>query len=141
MEIYDFIWGRGISPTISIFMWRLVANRIPVDAKVQWRGVSLASKCRCCLVSGSETRLHLFVNGEAANSVWKHFERWFSHAPEFERRGQNLEGRLRWWQRHTRIKDKHHLCILVPCLICWFLWTERNGCVHEEKKFKSDNVC
>lgn len=63
MEVYDFIWDRGIIPTISVFLWRLLANRIPVHAKVQWRGVSHASKCRCCLVSGSETGLHLFVNG------------------------------------------------------------------------------
>ncbi|XP_042044338.1 uncharacterized protein LOC121790124 [Salvia splendens] len=75
LEVYDLIWGKGINPTISVFLWRLLDNRIPVDAKVQWRRVSLASKWRCCSSSNVETRLHLFLNGEATAAVWKHFER------------------------------------------------------------------
>ncbi|XP_042059527.1 uncharacterized protein LOC121804041 [Salvia splendens] len=39
MEVYEFIWGKGISPTISVFLWRFLANQIPVDAKVQWGSV------------------------------------------------------------------------------------------------------
>ncbi|XP_047979233.1 uncharacterized protein LOC125221150 [Salvia hispanica] len=141
MEVYEFIWGKGISPTISVFLWRLLANRIPVDAKLQWRGVSLASKCHCCSEPDMETRLHLFVNSEAATGVWNHFAKWFPQAPNFDRGGCNLEDRLRWWQRHKRCNNKHHLCILIPCLIYWFLWTERNGCVHLEKSFKVENIC
>ena len=141
MEVYEFIWSKDISPTISVFLWRLLANRLPVDAKLQWRGVSLASKCRCCAEPDMETRMHLFVNGEAATGVWKHFSRWFPQVPELSRRGYNLEGRLRWWQRHTGSKNKRHICILIPCLIFWFLWTERNGCVHLEKDFRVDNIC
>ena len=140
-EVFEFIWDRGIGPTISVFLWRLLANRIPVDEKIQWRGVSIASRCRCCVNPDIETRLHLFVNSEAAFRIWEHFARWFPYAPEFARRGNNLEGRLRWWQRHTGNKNKHHLCILIPCLICWFIWTERNGRVHHENVFKVENVC
>ena len=44
--IYDFIWGKCIGTSISFFLWRHLANRVPVDTKLQWRGISLASKCK-----------------------------------------------------------------------------------------------
>ncbi|XP_042003915.1 uncharacterized protein LOC121752889 [Salvia splendens] len=140
-EVYDFIWGKGINPTISVFLWRLLANRISVDVKLQWRGVSLASKCRCCERSGEESRLHLFVSGKAAREIWNHFSKWFPDVPEYGRRGGSIERRMRWWQRHLNSRNKHHICILIPCLIFWYIWTERNGCVHLENVFKHENVC
>ena len=112
-----------------------------MDAKIQWRGVSLASKCRCCISPKEETRLHLFVNGEAAIGVWSFFLKWFPKVPDFVREGHSIEGRLKWWQVHMASKQKHHICILIPCLILWYIWTERNGCVHREKKFKVERVC
>ena len=42
--IHELIWGKCISPSVSMFLWRLFANRILVDLKLQWRGISLASK-------------------------------------------------------------------------------------------------
>ena len=65
----ELIWGKCITLSISMFLWRLLANKIPVDMKLQWRGISLASKCRCCDKPEVETRLHLFVNGSAARKV------------------------------------------------------------------------
>ncbi|XP_041995737.1 uncharacterized protein LOC121745859 [Salvia splendens] len=91
MDIYKIIWDKGINPTISVFLWRLMANRIPMDEKVQWRGVALASKCRCCGKPDTESRLHLFVNGEAAREIWSHFAKWFPQVPPYGGIGHNLE--------------------------------------------------
>ncbi|XP_012833452.1 PREDICTED: uncharacterized protein LOC105954324 [Erythranthe guttata] len=41
-------WGSCLTPTISIFLWRLLLQRLPVDTKLQSRGTSLASRCYCC---------------------------------------------------------------------------------------------
>ena len=38
-------------------------------------------------------------------------------------------------------RNKHHICNLIPCQILWYIWTERNGCVHREIVFKVENVC
>ncbi|XP_042059514.1 uncharacterized protein LOC121804027 [Salvia splendens] len=73
--------------------------------------------------------------------IWSQFSRWFPEAPEFGRRDCSLEERLRWWQRHLKCRNKRHICILIPCLIFWYIWTERNGCVHCENVFKTENVC
>ncbi|XP_042056303.1 uncharacterized protein LOC121800878 [Salvia splendens] len=138
--IFEMIWGKNIGLSISMFLWRLLANRIPVDAKMQWRGISLASKCRCCEKPQVESRLHLFVNGEAARRVWQHFVRWFPQVPPFMEEGENIELRFRWWQRHLGIRAGYHLCTIIPCLILWFIWSERNENVHREKVFEVENV-
>ncbi|XP_042065471.1 uncharacterized protein LOC121808983 [Salvia splendens] len=83
--IHSLVWGICIGPSISLFLWRLLSNRIPVDMKMQWRGITLSSKCRCCEKSLVELRLHLFVNGEATRRVWNHFAEWFPQVPPFER--------------------------------------------------------
>lgn len=33
--IYEMIWGKAVSKSISMFPWRLLANRIPVGTKMQ----------------------------------------------------------------------------------------------------------
>ncbi|XP_042056302.1 uncharacterized protein LOC121800876 [Salvia splendens] len=111
--------GNGEFSTASA--WELVrnraANRIPVDTKMQWTGIALASMCRCCKNPQVESRLHLFVNGKAARRIWLHFARWFPHASEFGEVGENLEERFRWWQRQLGARSGHHLCTIIPCLI------------------------
>ena len=71
--IFGLIWNKYLLPSMSIFLWRLIANRIPVDEKLQWRSISLASKCRCCRNPQTETRQHLFLNGEEVRKIWKKF--------------------------------------------------------------------
>ncbi|XP_012833982.1 PREDICTED: uncharacterized protein LOC105954839 [Erythranthe guttata] len=81
-------WGSCVTPTISIFLWRLLLQRLPVDLKLQSRGTSLASRCYCCpdpsipvssLVSQSvespsvESIDHIFVESPTAKRVWHHF--------------------------------------------------------------------
>ncbi|XP_012845740.1 PREDICTED: uncharacterized protein LOC105965715 [Erythranthe guttata] len=41
-------WGSCLTPIISIFLWRLLLQRLLVDLKLQSRGTSLASRCYCC---------------------------------------------------------------------------------------------
>ena len=137
---FELIWGKCISPSISIFLWRLFANRIPVDLKLQWRGNALASKCRCCSKPSEESRLHLFVNGELARRVWSHFDRWFPQVPSGGGLGINLDLRFRRWQRYLNICSSQHLSALLPYLILWAIWTERNENVHRNKPLEAENV-
>lgn len=111
-----------------------------MDVKLQWRGISLASKCKCCEKPGVETRLHLFVNGSATRRVWQHLARWFPQVPVFDEEGENIELRLKWWQRNMGIRSQHHLCVIIPCLILWHIWTERNENVHRDKNFEVEDI-
>ncbi|XP_042065475.1 uncharacterized protein LOC121808986 [Salvia splendens] len=43
-EIFGIIWNQGLTPTISVFIWRLLFGRLSVDEKFQRRGIELASR-------------------------------------------------------------------------------------------------
>ncbi|XP_042000007.1 uncharacterized protein LOC121749508 [Salvia splendens] len=66
----DDIWKAGLTTSISIFIWRLLSNRIPVDTKLQWRKMEMASKFQCCPHSpGIESLRHLFIQGSGTIRV------------------------------------------------------------------------
>ncbi|KAL0392908.1 UNVERIFIED_CONTAM: hypothetical protein Sradi_2513600 [Sesamum radiatum] len=65
------VWHRSLRPTISVFLWWLFQDRIPVDARMRQKGFSFPSKCQCCEVD--ETVSHLFIESAAVQSVWQHF--------------------------------------------------------------------
>lgn len=44
-----WIWNSCFPPTIAAFLWRLLRHDVPVDCRVQTRGIVLASRCRYCL--------------------------------------------------------------------------------------------
>lgn len=43
-----------------------------MDERIQSRGVSLVSKCCCCVTSERETLNHLFIQSDLAKEVWGH---------------------------------------------------------------------
>ncbi|XP_042067036.1 uncharacterized protein LOC121810304 [Salvia splendens] len=45
-EIFGLIWNQGLTPTMSVFIWRLLFGRMLVDEKLQRRGIELASRQR-----------------------------------------------------------------------------------------------
>ncbi|XP_042038361.1 uncharacterized protein LOC121784262 [Salvia splendens] len=108
------VWNAGLTPTTSVFIWRLLLQKIPVDCHVQSHGISLASKCLCCVSSSSvESLQHLFVSIQSARSVRDYFDGW---APTL------------------------HISFIIPCLVYWFIWTERNSCKHRGISFRASHV-
>ncbi|KAG6470791.1 hypothetical protein ZIOFF_071871 [Zingiber officinale] len=69
------VWSKLILPNISIFVWRFLRKRLPVDEVLQKRGVYLASKCYCC--DFVESWDHLFYHGAIALEVWRYFAQLF----------------------------------------------------------------
>ncbi|XP_047978624.1 uncharacterized protein LOC125220501 [Salvia hispanica] len=54
--------------------------------------------------------------------------------------GINLDLRFRRWQRYLNICSSQHLSALLPYLILWAIWTERNENVHRNKPLEAENV-
>ena len=61
-EIWGLIWNEGMTPTISIFIWRLLYGRLSVDEKLQHRGIELASRCQCFQSPSFESFSHVFLS-------------------------------------------------------------------------------
>ncbi|KAL0324583.1 UNVERIFIED_CONTAM: hypothetical protein Scaly_2425400 [Sesamum calycinum] len=47
-QLLTDVCHRSLRPTISVFLWRLFQDRIPVDARIRQKGFSFPSKCQCC---------------------------------------------------------------------------------------------
>ncbi|XP_038697968.1 uncharacterized protein LOC119995523 [Tripterygium wilfordii] len=62
--VYDYIWHDLIPITISIFMWKVLNNKLHVDENIKKKGISLVSKCDCCTnFPHVETVEHVLVEG------------------------------------------------------------------------------
>ncbi|XP_047950352.1 uncharacterized protein LOC125196040 [Salvia hispanica] len=137
----DDIWKARLTSSIYIFVWRLLSNRIPVDTKLQWRKIELASKCLCCpLRPGTESLQHLFIQGSGASRVWREFDGWFEGSSPPLRINDTIPDRLEVWAQRTHQTSKKHLSRSMPYLILWFLWAERNRSRHQETQFKLFNA-
>ena len=60
-QIFRLIWNGRVTPTISVFLWRLLFGRLPVDEKLQGQGISLASRCYCYRFASAESFSHVFL--------------------------------------------------------------------------------
>ena len=68
-----WIWSILLPSKMFLFLWRISWNAVTVDANVQSRMVSLASKCSCCSESQVETMDHLLLHGDLGRQVWCYF--------------------------------------------------------------------
>ncbi|XP_042056294.1 uncharacterized protein LOC121800868 [Salvia splendens] len=135
------IWRAGLTNSIAIFNWRLLSNRIPVDSKLQWRKIELASKCQCCpRRPNSESLQHLFVRGWGATCVWREFDGWFEGSVPSLWINDPIPDRIVAWSLRIQQQDRKHLCRIMPYFILWFIWAERNRSRHEQVQFKPFNV-
>lgn len=79
----------------------------------------------------------MFLWFESAKSVWAYFANWFhSVVPTTDTIAHTL---VFWRHMHTRT-DPRHISFLIPCLIIWFIWSERNSRKHRAIPFRSAHV-
>ncbi|XP_042035116.1 uncharacterized protein LOC121781444 [Salvia splendens] len=135
------IWKAGLTTSMAIFNWRLLSNRIPVDSKLQWRKIEIASKCNCCPHRPStESLQHLFIQGVGVRRVWKEFDGWFEGPSSPLGINDTIPTRIEVWARRTQQPGRKHLSRALPYIIFWFLWAERNRSRHHELQFRANNV-
>ncbi|KAI3473497.1 hypothetical protein Pfo_031457, partial [Paulownia fortunei] len=129
--------GRGpyLTPTMSVFLWRLAHDWIPADFRLQRKGLQLASKCQCC--SSLESIQHIFISGDCAKEVWEHFANTFHIRLPFTKHPAIL---IQSWKLSTPFSNTTHIRTIIPLLILWFLWTERNDSKHRNTGYYPSRV-
>lgn len=70
----------GIFSTPDIFLWKILRHALPVDTRVQSRGIQVVSGCRCCTARSEESIVHLFLSSQVSRQVWNYFAKTF-HLP------------------------------------------------------------
>lgn len=62
----DTIWNSYTSQRVNALMWRLFRNALPIDDAIKKKGITLASRCCCCVQPTSEIIHHLFITSDMA---------------------------------------------------------------------------
>ncbi|KAL0444438.1 UNVERIFIED_CONTAM: hypothetical protein Slati_2166500 [Sesamum latifolium] len=127
------IWHCSL--TISVFLWRLFQDRIPMDARMKQKGFSFPSKCQCC--EAEETIPHLFVESLTVQGVWQHFAHFFGL--QICKTG-DLTHLVHFWRYSTPFHSDLHVRTLVPFFILWFTWTQRNTVKYDGVQFSTNNI-
>lgn len=71
------IWHSLLEPKIVTFLWKICRHAIPIDTRIQIRGVVMASRCRCCNNAQVESLRPLFLHSQVAREVWDNFGKIF----------------------------------------------------------------
>ncbi|KAL0907732.1 hypothetical protein M5K25_022164 [Dendrobium thyrsiflorum] len=119
LKIYKFFWHHSIPITVSVFLWRMVHKYIPSDDRLIKKGFFIPSKCQCCY--HMDSLHHIFLSGPLAVKVWIHFEELFQL--NFFKANLSIISLLSLWF----LNSKGHIRNMVPSLIIWYLWMERNN--------------
>ncbi|KAL6557628.1 hypothetical protein OROMI_017978 [Orobanche minor] len=133
-NILRFCWNPIITPTISVFMVRLVNKWIPTPDGLLRRGIYATNFCYCC--NDDENIPHLFIHGPVANKVWTYFH---NLAGIRCLNTSNINLILANW--FGKAKGKIHIFHIIPILIVWFLWCCRNDRRVDNVPFTANRVC
>ncbi|XP_020551115.1 uncharacterized protein LOC110012328 [Sesamum indicum] len=125
-QLFTDIWHRSLRPTVLSFLWRLFQDWIPVDERMKRKGFSFPSKCQCC--DAEESISHLFVEGAIVRDVWLHFANVFGL--QLCETG-NLRLMVHFWGYSIPFHSDLHIRTLVPFLILWSTWTQRNAAKYQ----------
>ncbi|KAL0400828.1 UNVERIFIED_CONTAM: putative ribonuclease H protein [Sesamum latifolium] len=128
-------WHPTVTPSMSIFIWRLLHNFIPVDERLREKGLSIVSKCMCC--RNSETVQHLFLNGTVAREVWLYFGTLFSLIPPHT---EYISTMIHAWRLSSPFVKNGHIRLLLPILILWSMWRMRNEAKFNDARFSSCRI-
>lgn len=99
------------------------------------KGFQITSKCQCCY--DNESMIHIFLTSAAAKTVWDYFGKHFGIQIPIS---GNIQLVIQCWRISSSIRDNNHIRTIVPLLIIWFLWKERNERKHKNKKFSPHRV-
>lgn len=73
----DDIWQRHISSKVSVFVWRLLRNRLFTKDNLVRRQVIPITDTVCITgCGGLETSTHFFLHCDILNSLWYHVWHW-----------------------------------------------------------------
>jgi len=71
------VWHRHIPEKVSLFVWRLLRNRIPTKDSLLRRNIIHVNDLECVFGCGaSETVNHLFLVCDLSYALWLHVWNW-----------------------------------------------------------------
>jgi hypothetical protein len=114
------IWSADIPPSKSLFVWRLMHDKVPTDEQLLLRGCCIPSMCSLCN-KFAESTIHLFFECEFANKLWS----WLANCLNLNLHFSSLEDMWKITDLHWSPQCKIAISAVVIYLINT-IWLVRN---------------
>ena len=130
-------WSKVVPLNVRCFIWRALLRRVPVNANLRSRGISVQSEL-CSLCEGEkETVDHLFVKCKVAEEVQDWILQWCGTTT---RRFQNMEEFLDFGATWGNCPKKKEITNLIFYCTIWHIWKARNNKVFNKVKISSAKI-
>lgn len=128
------IWSHPRIPKIDVFYWLLAHHRILTEDRLWKRGFSGPSRCSLC-GNDEETAAHLMLSCNFTMALWK--EALSPLNAEVITPTHCSDLFANWAYRYpggTQNQQIKRAWIVMPKIICWHIWLERNNRIFNEKR-------
>lgn len=136
-SLWEKVWHKSNWPKVSTFLWLLCHNRILTWDNLRKRSFSGPSICHMCRQE-EETALHLMQNCPVGKKLWENI----AFRYQIERRVQNdLKGTIsKGSQVPFQSPLLNALWQLLPSLLMWNLWKERNRRIFKDQSMPLEKL-
>ncbi|OVA06545.1 Ribonuclease H domain [Macleaya cordata] len=129
------IWRHCIHPKRSVIAWKILSGCCATDARIQSRGIQLASRCFLCHSDGEDDR-HIFWDCKFVVDIWT----WVIDLFGFRRPLDPLNFNNLVECATNRSAAIQDLWTAAITYVITEVWLHRNSCVFENKRTSSHRV-
>jgi len=121
------IWNADVPPSKSVFVWRLMHQKVPTDENLKLRGCQSPSMCNLCF-NNEESSFHTFFACPFAVKIWS----WFANTLNLTLQFTNMED---MWKICDRNWSPQCKVVIVAALINLLntIWYARNQARFNDK--------
>ena len=110
---------------MSLFVWRLLRNRLPTKDNLLRRRVIQANDTACVYGCGdSKSTNHLFLDCEILNLIWLHVRNWIGLSTVYP--SQVREHYTQFSLMAGMPRSSHHVFKVIWFVCVWVIWKDRN---------------
>ncbi|CAJ2661804.1 unnamed protein product [Trifolium pratense] len=124
----NLLWHPQVPLKVSIFVWRLLRDRLPTRANLAIRGVLSSTADTCVFGCGvAESAYHLFSSCSIAGSLWDLVCAWVGIPPvAFTTLRDHF---VQFTVSAGVSRARRSFLQLLWLVYVWVIWTERNHCL------------
>eukprot|EP00253_Pinus_taeda_P030654 PITA_30654 len=136
-KLWEKIWNPPIWPKISTFLWLLSHNRILTWDNLRKRKFAGPSICFNCKME-EETAVHIMQLCPLSRQMW---EKVTFRCQKEGREIGNVNNTLRNWPQHPfQSRILNSLWQIIPGIVMWNLWKERNRRIFKDHSMDVQQV-
>ena len=135
--LWGKIWNLRVWPKVALFLWLLCHQSILTWDNLRKRHFHCPSICPNC-GENEETQQHLLYACPLASLLW---EKVSFRCQRNCKPDTDIRGAIRDWHQHPfKSGILNHLWRIIPGLLLWTIWKERNKRIFKDQRTSIDII-